>query len=77
MNQYLCKWRGKVTSGGEQGGKNVEFVGVERPKRSNDTLKCWIQYAVTLCETSPLFEPANSGDWGVLERCHPCPQKHT
>ena len=65
MNQYLCKWRRKMTSGGEQGGQNVEFVVLERPKRSNDTFKCWIQSALSLCETSPLFELACQRGLGI------------
>ena len=59
MIRYLHKWRGRMVSGGEQSGMNVEFVGSEGPERSDDTFKCVIRLAVILCETSLLFKPAS------------------
>ena len=57
--QYLCKLRGRMVSGGEQSGKYVEFVVLKQLERSDDTFKCVVQSAVTLCETSLLFELAS------------------
>ena len=45
---------------------------LERAKKSDDTLKCVVQAAVTLCETSLSFETA-SGLCVLLLRCGPLP----
>ena len=71
ITQYLCNKlrqehrRDQMMSGGDQKGKHVEFVGAERTKRGDNTLKCVVQSAVILCKISPLFELASQRGLGV------------
>ena len=64
MTQNLCNKLGQehrpgwMMTGGEQSTKNLECMGSDRIKRSDDTLKRVVQSTVILCETSPLLELA-------------------